>query len=138
MCLTFVVIFEINFSSSYQNAAAIIQAAWRIYQHKKILEAREKEVRKNLLFCGAYLLIQASNFPLFSFPRKYNIFENPFSKRVRHRLDNLAFFRKHGGLATAKYRFLHNHEIGPLKKNRMYKLGPSCSKGNLRRPGIKQ
>lgn len=26
-----------------ENAAAIIQAAWRIYQHKKILEAREKE-----------------------------------------------------------------------------------------------
>ena len=48
--LTFVVIFEINFSSSYQNAAAIIQAAWRIYQHKKILKASEKEVRKNLLF----------------------------------------------------------------------------------------
>ena len=71
-------------------------------------------------------------------PRKYNIFENSFSTRVRHRLDNFAFFRKHVGLATAKYRFLHNHEIGPLKKNLMYKLGPSCSKGNLRRPGIKQ
>ncbi|XP_015763012.1 PREDICTED: serine/threonine-protein kinase 38-like [Acropora digitifera] len=44
MCLTFVVIFEINFLSSYQDAAAIIQAAWRIYQHKKILEATEKEI----------------------------------------------------------------------------------------------
>ena len=49
------------------------------------------EVRKKPTFYGAYLLKQAPNFLLFSFPGKYYFFENTFSRRILHRLDNFAF-----------------------------------------------
>ena len=49
--------------------------------HDKLMKtrkAKEMEVRKNPIFFCAYLLIQVSNFLLFSSSGNYNVFENFF------------------------------------------------------------